>query len=128
MICPKCECEMSEETRSGVKLDLCPVCFGVWFDGGELEAVHQAGDGARLDGIPEQGQRYEPCGESAHIRCPRCEGDILRHGRIARHKVLRCTSCRGLFLPEANAHYKRSKHGLLDSAVGALEEIVAALF
>jgi Zn-finger nucleic acid-binding protein len=128
MICPKCDSEMSEESRSGVKLDLCPVCYGVWFDGGELEAVHAAGEGVRLNGIPKRGGRYEPTGDSAHIRCPRCEGDILRHGKIARHKVLRCTSCRGLFLPDANSHYKTSETGILDAAVGALEEIVGALF
>ncbi len=128
MICPKCEGEMGEEIRSGVRLDLCPVCFGVWFDGGELEAVREAGDGARLNGIPKEGQRYEPCGDSAHIRCPRCEGDILRHGKIARHRVLRCTSCRGLFLPNANSHYRTTERGILDSAIGALEEIVGALF
>ena len=41
---------------------------------------------------------------------------------------MRCTSCRGLFLPNINSHFKTSEHGILDSAIGVLEEIVGALF
>ena len=119
---------MSEESRGGVRLDLCPVCFGVWFDGGELEA-YQAGEGSsQLSDVPGRRDRYQPTGDSAHIKCPRCERDILRTGRIAKHPVMRCTSCRGLFLPNANSRYKSTPNGILDSAIGALEEIVGALF
>lgn len=128
MICPNCSAEMSEEQRGGLRLDLCGVCFGVWFDGGELEA-YQTGDGSsRLNDVPGPKSTYRPTGDSAHVKCPRCEGDILRVGKIAKHRVLRCTSCRGLFLPDANSHFKTSKGGILDAAFGALEEIVGALF
>jgi Zn-finger nucleic acid-binding protein len=119
---------MSEESRGGVKLDLCGVCFGVWFDGGELEDYQAAGGSARLSDVPAPGARYEPTGVSAHVRCPRCEHDILRTGRIAKHQVMRCTSCRGLFLPNANSRFKTSENGILDSAINVLEEIVGALF
>lgn len=119
---------MSEENRGGVRLDLCGVCFGVWFDGGELEAFN-AGEGSpSLSDIPGPNARYEPTGGSAHVRCPRCERDILRTGRISKHEVMRCTSCRGLFLPNANSRFKTTKKGILDSAIGVLEEIVGALF
>ena len=119
---------MSEESRGGVRLDLCGVCFGVWFDGGELETF-QAGEGsARLSDVPRSNTHYEPTGGSAHIKCPRCEHDILRTGRISKHEVMRCTTCRGLFLPNANARFKTSENGILDSAIGILEEIVGALF
>ena len=37
MICPSCQAEMTEETYGGVRLDVCRVCHGAWFDGGELE-------------------------------------------------------------------------------------------
>lgn len=128
MICPKCSSEMSEESRGGVRLDLCGVCFGVWFDAGELEAL-QAGEGSsRLSGVPGPDAHYEPTGGSAHIKCPRCERDILRTGRIMKHEVMRCTSCRGLFLPNANSRFKTTENGILDSAIGVLEEIVGALF
>jgi len=119
---------MSEENHGGVRLDLCGVCFGVWFDGGELEA-YQGGRGSPcLRGIPGTGARFEPTGGSAHVKCPRCEHDILRTGRISKHEVMRCTTCRGLFLPNANSRFKTSENGILDSAIGILEEIVGALF
>jgi Zn-finger nucleic acid-binding protein len=119
---------MSEETRGGVRLDLCGVCFGVWFDGGELEAFNEGGGSARLSEVPGPEARYEPTGESARVKCPRCERDILRTGRIAKHDVMRCTSCRGLFLPKVNSRIKPTENGILDSAIGVLEEIVGALF
>jgi Zn-finger nucleic acid-binding protein len=128
MICPSCTGAMSEESHGGVRLDLCNVCFGVWFDGGELESYH-AGDGSsRLRGLPGSKARYEPTGDSAHVRCPRCERDILRTGVIARYQVMRCTSCRGLFLPLPNPHFKTAEKGIVESTIGVLEEIVGALF
>ena len=128
MICPKCSSEMSNESCGGVRLDLCRVCFGVWFDGGELETF-QAGEGsARVSGVPGSNTHYEPTGGSVHVKCPRCEHDILRTGRISKHEVMRCTTCRGLFLPNANSRFKTSENGILYSVVGVLEEIVGALF
>ena len=128
MICPSCSGAMSEESHGGVRLDLCSVCFGVWFDGGELEA-YRAGDGSsRLRGVPGGNSRYEPTGDSAHVRCPRCESDILRTGVIGKYRVMRCTTCRGLFLPLPNPRFKTTEKGIVDSAIGVLEEIVGALF
>jgi len=128
MICPCCSAEMSEESHGGVRLDLCGVCFGAWFDGGELEA-YQGGRGSPcLRGIPGTGECFEPTGGSTHVKCPRCEHDILRTGRISKHEVMRCTTCRGLFLSNANSRFKTSENGILESAIGILEEIVGALF
>jgi hypothetical protein len=120
---------MTEELYSGVRLDVCHACHGAWFDGGELEA-YNSGDGSQqLSGVPGPGDRFTHTGQSTHIRCPRCESDILRTGRIRRYEVMRCTSCGGLFLPLPDPNSSRSEgSGLLDSAVKALETIVAALF
>ena len=39
----RCNCEagslMKTVKRKGIKVDLCPECRGVWFDGGELEEL-----------------------------------------------------------------------------------------
>jgi Zn-finger nucleic acid-binding protein len=120
---------MTEESHRGVRLDICGVCYGAWFDGGELEAF-QTGEGPSLlsGAVPGPLARYQPTGSSAHVRCPRCERDILRTGRISKHQVMRCTSCRGLFLPNVNSRFRASEDGILDSAIGILEEIVGALF
>lgn len=129
MKCPSCSGDMTEESYAGVRLDVCSVCFGAWFDGGELEDYHRNGGSARLGGVPDSTAHFEPTGESAHRKCPRCESDILRTGRISKYEVVRCTTCRGLFLPLRDPRFESSGDtGLLRAAVGALETIVRALF
>ena len=128
MICPSCFADMSEETHNRVRLDRCTRCSGVWFDGGELEAFH-AGDGSSsLEGVPGPAAQFEPTGDSAHIRCPRCEHDILRMGMIASYSVMRCTTCGGLFLPLANSQLLEREKNVVESAVEVLDEIVDAIF
>ncbi|MCK9494726.1 MAG: zf-TFIIB domain-containing protein [Dehalococcoidia bacterium] len=39
MNCPNCGAEMRERDRSGVKIDFCPECKGVWLDRGELDKI-----------------------------------------------------------------------------------------
>jgi Zn-finger nucleic acid-binding protein len=40
--CPKCGQQMVEEDRSGIKVDRCGGCGGVFFDQGELELLLEA--------------------------------------------------------------------------------------
>ena len=42
MRCPKCGQQMVEEERSGIKIDRCSGCGGVFFDQGELDLLLQA--------------------------------------------------------------------------------------
>lgn len=37
--CPLCKIPMNEMTKSGVLIDVCPQCRGVWLDRGELEKI-----------------------------------------------------------------------------------------
>jgi len=39
LICPNRQTGMNEVQRSGVQIDICPKCRGVWLDGGELEKL-----------------------------------------------------------------------------------------
>lgn len=39
MKCPVCDESMREVEKSGVALDICPGCKGVWLDRGELEKL-----------------------------------------------------------------------------------------
>jgi len=39
MDCPNCGETMRERDRSGVKIDFCPSCKGVWLDRGELDKI-----------------------------------------------------------------------------------------
>jgi Zn-finger nucleic acid-binding protein len=42
LMCPNCNVETNEISRSGVKLDVCSRCRGVWLDRGELEKLLSA--------------------------------------------------------------------------------------
>ena len=39
--CPKCGCDLAEREHSGVKIDECPECGGMWLDKGELEMIEE---------------------------------------------------------------------------------------
>lgn len=39
MLCPHCNTQMQELTKTGVLLDVCPDCKGTWLDRGELEKI-----------------------------------------------------------------------------------------
>jgi len=39
MICPQCNTAMQEITKTGVLIDICPTCKGVWLERGELEKI-----------------------------------------------------------------------------------------
>ncbi|MDP3173199.1 MAG: zf-TFIIB domain-containing protein [Phenylobacterium sp.] len=39
LLCPNCNASMQNVNRSGVELDMCPSCRGVWLDRGELEKI-----------------------------------------------------------------------------------------
>ena len=39
MRCPACSCDLQILVRSGVEIDYCPVCRGVWLDRGELDKI-----------------------------------------------------------------------------------------
>jgi len=39
LLCPNCNTSMQSVQRTGVELDMCPQCRGVWLDRGELEKI-----------------------------------------------------------------------------------------
>jgi uncharacterized protein len=39
MSCPVCRVPLSMSDRSGIEIDFCPQCRGVWLDRGELDKI-----------------------------------------------------------------------------------------
>lgn len=56
-VCPNCSSAMTEISRRGVFVDVCPNCRGVWLDGGELEKLLATAD-AGAAATPRQEPRY----------------------------------------------------------------------
>jgi Zn-finger nucleic acid-binding protein len=49
MRCPNCDKNLLVIERSGIELDYCPGCRGVWLDRGELEKfIDRAGHSSRI--------------------------------------------------------------------------------
>lgn len=51
LLCPNCNVSMQNVARSGVELDMCPSCRGVWLDRGELEKIMGASREAQQDDV-----------------------------------------------------------------------------
>lgn len=56
MQCPVCDDRMKEIERSGVTIDICPSCKGVWLDRGELDKLISLSV-AHEGGVPEEQPR-----------------------------------------------------------------------
>lgn len=56
LVCPKCQGAMRSYERSGVTVDQCSECRGVFLDRGELERLMEAEDTHYSGGSPEAAQ------------------------------------------------------------------------
>jgi Zn-finger nucleic acid-binding protein len=68
MKCPVCSVDLVMADRSGVEIDYCPKCRGVWLDRGELDKIiERSVDVSQVrsapPGIPQQGYPAG-CGDS----------------------------------------------------------------
>ncbi len=83
----------------GMTIDACPVCFGVWLDAGEIDALGDAEiDPAFLKTL---------VGQSANRICPRGHGFMSEHllPGLLRTPIDRCPRCKGLWL---DGHERRA--------------------
>lgn len=56
MKCPNCNVNLVMTDRSGIEIDYCPDCRGVWLDRGELDKIIER---ATPDAPPVQQQQYQ---------------------------------------------------------------------
>ncbi|RDI95771.1 hypothetical protein DV704_05730 [Meiothermus sp. QL-1] len=78
LVCPNCQNGMNEVVRSGVHIDVCPKCRGVWLDGGELEKL--------LGQVRAYEAEYERALEDHHRRAHRNPYDTDDDEYYRRHK------------------------------------------
>ncbi len=60
MNCPVCSANLVMSERSGVEIDYCPQCRGVWLDRGELDKIIEKAEGATpaAQRAPQPQQHY----------------------------------------------------------------------
>ncbi len=95
LLCPKCKGEylavrLVKGKNGNVKLDVCPVCKGVWFDKDEMEEIEK---NAVLELKP-------PRNAAISLRkCPRCRTGMKTFPYPQTHaEIDQCPECRGLWL------------------------------
>ena len=54
MKCPVCKIDLVMSERSGVEIDYCPECRGVWLDRGELDKIIERSNQSAAEYQPEK--------------------------------------------------------------------------
>ncbi|MCC7268143.1 MAG: zf-TFIIB domain-containing protein [Caulobacteraceae bacterium] len=65
LLCPNDNAAMQTISRSGVELDICPTCRGVWLDRGELEKILSEGR-QEMQGQAQARERFDREIDSFH--------------------------------------------------------------
>ena len=60
MACPVCRVPLSMSERSGIEIDYCPQCRGVWLDRGELDKIVERSAAEPPDSPPAPSNRPQP--------------------------------------------------------------------
>ena len=90
--CPKCQGRLHEETLkvSGVRVDSCPSCRGLWFERDELAAHSVAVEGRLVPGADAGVSRRS---------CPACKVPMTKFKYSGTDvEVDLCEQCRGVWL------------------------------
>lgn len=98
LLCPNCNGSMQNVSRSGVEIDMCPNCRGVWLDRGELEKL--------LEGA-KQAQSHQ---QEDHKRFERDVGEFYRDPDDWKRRHPHDEK-RGQYRHDDDYHYKKKKKG-----------------
>lgn len=91
----------AQRDSSGLEIDHCPECFGLWFDGGELRQFFSSPELKSkfvLDNFVENLQAVGYTINTRVRRCPRCPRAALRETSVNDIQVDVCNDCEGVWL------------------------------
>lgn len=98
-LCPKCSGRLEQIVCSGIEVDRCLYCRGLWFDSLEAETLKTVQGSESLDiGNPQMGNNFNKISED--IDCPRCNQKMIRMVDIDLHCIWyeKCPACYGVWL------------------------------
>lgn len=134
LICPACKkinLKPHNDPGSGLEIDVCPKCWGIWFDADELSAFFKSGHLKRRFFLEDDAQPEQAVGFTISTRargCPRCR-KAMSEKLFADVSVDICQQCRGIWLDDGELQrivkqYKKGAtgektvHSELDKAMG----------
>ncbi len=106
MNCPRCQaaltCDKLEEfspgvTVTGIEVDICNQCNGIWFDKGELERVENVIEPTYFEFRKIPGAREQ----ELQLECPKCKNRTMEKAENKRDKKVImdvCPQCKGIWL------------------------------
>ncbi|MBD0346199.1 MAG: zf-TFIIB domain-containing protein [Coleofasciculus sp. Co-bin14] len=98
-LCPKCAGRLEQIVCSGIEVDRCLYCKGMWFDSLEAEQLKAVKGSESLDiGNPETGTQLDRTTED--VDCPRCYARMAPMVDIDQHCIWyeKCPACHGVWL------------------------------
>lgn len=96
--CPKCKEILDPFVASGVQVDICTACGGIWLDKGELEKLYGSWGILDIEGVSgEPSPDARPRAEQAELGCPACPTDLVRL-EVRGAALDACPGCGGLWL------------------------------
>lgn len=123
MQCPRDQSPLERFTLSGVELDRCTACAGIWLDRGEFEHVRKSPpQKAVLDAIRKAAAGAAPVQEGL-LSCPRCGGRMSRQSFSLTAQVMidRCQKCLGYWLDRGELEAAFGEPHLLSALQGLAE-------
>ena len=128
MNCPACKEAMIIVEHSGVELDCCPACRGLWLDAGELELI--LGDAAKMRAFLDAGDPYQAQGEKPR-RCPICRRRMRKDvtGGALPVVIDACRLGHGLWFDEGELFTVLRQEGVVadDPVFGWLRDLFGAV-
>jgi uncharacterized protein len=87
MHCPVCDEKLREVEKSGVSVDICPGCKGIWLDRGELEKLIEMSqsEGNYSDSRESQDRRRQSVDDADQPRCNHRQDGHSDHDRGDKH-------------------------------------------
>ena len=121
MNCPKCIGKLQKRDMSGVEVDVCYVCEGIWFDTGELEKLLKADSAdfhfdtlASEDFDAQEMEEVKKDLDTKPGKCPRCDDDTLLERQKSPHTLKElyvdfCPNNHGVWLDGGEIHLLRRR-------------------
>jgi Zn-finger nucleic acid-binding protein len=126
--CPVCERAMRTDVHSGVRLDFCGGCRGVWFDRRELAAIWTAGFALAAGRPPSAAMTASMDAGGGVVEALFYAPDLVVHGALAGVEVAGAAA-RGLAAaPEAALTAAEAASEAASGVFSLLLEIVGGLF
>ncbi len=95
--CPKCDGTLESVVYSGIEVDRCTNCKGIWFDSQEAQDLKKMPGSESIDiGDPATGEKFD---EIEDINCPKCQTKMTKMVDLKQTHIWyeKCPVCYGIW-------------------------------